>query len=799
MPTDRPDPLSLLDPGALLGGPLFRSLAASTLPPRLPAGTRMGPFRIESELGYGGMGVVYRAHRDDGQFEQVVAIKCIARPGAARATELFQRERQVLASLRHPHIARLLDGGQQDDGGLWFAMELIEGVALDAHASAAQLDVPARLRLLLQVVDAVAFAHARLLLHRDLKPSNVLVDADGSVKLLDFGVSSLAGDPDAARAYSPGWASPEQRAGEPIGPASDQYQLALLLDALLRLHAHPGEGPRKVEPRAWQLPAGLRRDELAAIAVRATGDDPVMRYGSVREFGDELLRWLERRPVRAYGSGLGYTLRRAISRHPWASASSSAGFLLLVALVAGFSWRLAQERDAAREAAERAEAINRFLNEDLLAQADPYNSTRIDLSMREALDRARLAVGSRFATRPELESTIRATLSEAYAGVDQLDIAREELDRAIALLAAQPEPDTSALLTMRLDRAEIDALARDFDAALPAFESLREEVLERHGPRSPLAVEVELKVLIALNSRGPDGGVAARADALLATLDAHNDPDGSARLRALLLLGDAKARLGRLDEARERIGEAMAIIGGNPNEAQRRKNALQSLAFIERNAGKLERAIELQREVVTECERRFGRMHPETLTALNELASILQDADRLAEAEPLFREVLALREQRLGIGNPLTRNSLNNLGLLLSLQDRLDEAEVLYRRALDAERAALGNDALDVLILAHNLAGLLRKRGDSKAALDLHTDTVERAQRTLGETRVEPSLFRVGLAQTLQKLERWDEADAELMRARQQLAAVYGDDNPRVLKVDQMRDALRTAREAAGD
>jgi tetratricopeptide (TPR) repeat protein len=264
------------------------------------------------------------------------------------------------------------------------------------------------------------------------------------------------------------------------------------------------------------------------------------------------------------------------------------------------------------------------------------------------------------------------------------------------------------------------------------------------------------------------------------------------------MLGDATSRLGRRDEARGYLEMALGLIGHDPALALRRGKVLQVLAYVERESGNFTAAIALQQRIVAEREAHFGRAHAETLWGINELASILQDAHQYAEAEALFREVLGVREVQLGIGNPLTRNSLNNLGLVLSLQDKLDEAEGYYRRALAAERAALGDDALDVLILAHNLAGLLRKRGLLAQALALHADTVDRAQRTLGADRAEPAMFRVGMAQTLQRMLRWDAADAEFVRAREQLLRAAGADSPRVARVDQMREALRSERKAAG-
>lgn len=199
----------MFEPGRLLQGALVRSLLLSAGMTELEPGTSLGPFRIVREIARGGMGIVYLACRADGEYEQDVAIKWLPQGRLdAAALQLFRHERQILASLRHPHIARLLDGGHGEDGHLWFAMEHVEGEAVDRHAAAHGLGWRERVQLLLPVIDAVQFAHGRLLLHRDIKPDNVRVDADGRAKLLDFGIAALVSDGDAQRAFTPGYASP---------------------------------------------------------------------------------------------------------------------------------------------------------------------------------------------------------------------------------------------------------------------------------------------------------------------------------------------------------------------------------------------------------------------------------------------------------------------------------------------------------------------------------------------------------------------------------------------------------------
>lgn len=373
--------MRLLEPGALFAGALYQDLLA-TSELGLAPGMRFGVFKLVRELGHGGMGVVWLAERDDGEYRQQVAIKCIADRRSEHGADLFRRERQILSDLRHPNIARLLDGGRREDGLLWFAMELIAGVGIDRHARERGLDLTARLRLFTPVIDAVSFAHGRLVIHRDIKPANVLVDADGQPKLLDFGIAAIADDSAATRAYSPGWASPEQLAGAGVGTASDQYQVGLLLDAMLA-REEPGsrQAAATIDACRWIAMPKYRRRELTAVLERACASAPEQRYASVAELAAEIGRILEQRPVAALGRRSGYLFATALRRRPGVFVASAATLLLVTALVGGFTWRLARERDVSRSEAQRAEAIKDFLV-GLFRDGDPTRTSDPDLSAR---------------------------------------------------------------------------------------------------------------------------------------------------------------------------------------------------------------------------------------------------------------------------------------------------------------------------------------------------------------------------------------------------------------------------------
>ncbi|MDZ4811847.1 MAG: serine/threonine-protein kinase [Pseudomonadota bacterium] len=690
----RRDVLNLLEPGALLGGALFQSLAMQAAQAdRLARGTRLGAFRIVDELGHGGMGVVYRAERDDGAYQQQVAIKCVIDSGSVRSTEWFRRERQILAELKHPYIARLLDGGHHADGRLWLAMELIVGQRIDAHAVTLKLNVEARLRLFAEVIDAVHAAHARLLIHRDIKPSNVLVDADGRAKLLDFGIAAWIDDAEAARAYSPNWASPEQRAGEPVGPASDQYQLGLLLDTLLRAHSGDDRSvtttsvrnaahARGLEPEQWISLPRARRSDLIAILSKATDVTPSARYGSVAEFATDLQRWLGYRPVAARGGGLGYTFVCALRRHPWIAASVALVLVSGIAFTLLFNWRLSQQRDIAERERQRADqeaaearAINRFLNEDLLSAADPYGANNKDAPIGEVVERAVPRVAERLGQQPRVAGAVYLTLGNVLVNLGRTEPARAALDRAIVLLARTDGAVSERTVEARILRAAVEEYAGHFDQNAALLGALRDNlnVLDARDLRV-MKVDQYLAWSAFLLGRFAEAEAGYR-DVLLRSADV---PDFPALLRAKLFNGQGLAllRLNRNEEALSAAQQALAIwqrelVADHPDILQSMSTLGSALAGVER----LHEAIAQLLHVHSVTRKRFGAMSYESWVVAHELGVVLMRADRPAIAIAYFEECVAAKAAALGKQNGSTINSIAWLGLAYLRSGRIDDAE----------------------------------------------------------------------------------------------------------------------------
>jgi eukaryotic-like serine/threonine-protein kinase len=433
-----PIALRWLEPGALARSQLLQDCFEEPSV-RLDPGTRLGAYQIVRELARGGMGVVYLAQRADGQFEQQLAIKCVIGKRSAHRDALFRRERQVLAELTHPHIARLLDGGSTEDGTLWTAMELIDGLTLDHFLAAKPVALATRLELLCQVASAVSAAHANVLVHRDIKPANVMIDRNGYAKLLDFGIAAWAqaAADDAPEAFTPKWASPEQKAGQPVGTASDQYQLGLLLQHMLAQH----------------IPSGERGAELQAILTRALSNEPTQRYDSVPDFANDVQRWLRGLPVRAYADNALYRLRAAVRRHPVQAAVWASLGVLIVCLLAWNDWRVRQQRDVAivqttraEAEAESARAMLTFLGNDLLAQGDPIYGLGADVRLSDVLGYAKAQIPIRFANRPQVAQGLYRKLADSY-------VALGEFEPALALYArADSASDAAQIPSWHADR-----------------------------------------------------------------------------------------------------------------------------------------------------------------------------------------------------------------------------------------------------------------------------------------------------------------------------------------------------------
>jgi eukaryotic-like serine/threonine-protein kinase len=547
------------EPGGALAGPLFDELSRTRGATPL-AGTRVGPYRLVREIGRGGMAVVYLAERVAGDFEQRVAIKIVQAPLLTDdALQRFSQERNILASLNHPGIARLLDGGTTEQGWPYFAMELIDGEPIDHYCELHRLPLAERLRLFLTVCQAVQYAHRHLIVHRDLKPSNILVTADGAVKLLDFGIAKLL-DPAAAsyvppvtiaamRPMTPRYASPEQVRGESITTASDIYQLGLLLYEILtqeypyRVDVHnPSTLARAICEQDPMPPStvvvatageftqreagadGVRRrrylkGDLDSIVLMALRKEPARRYGSVDQFAEDVDRHLQGLPVHACKDTFRYHAGKFLRRHARGVSVAALGSLLFVVLTLVYLDRLANERDQARFQAARAEASNEFMSL-MLEEVGPQGQP---LTVLELLDAGVELLDRQYGDDPRFVGNMLLQISRRY--MDLQDTARQSEVLARAGRIAHAMRDDELLARSECATAQVLLEQNRVDDARLRLEDATRAQARLRRPSLDLQVDC----------------LRARADFLAR---------GSDRLAARPVLEDARRLLERADATR---------------------------------------------------------------------------------------------------------------------------------------------------------------------------------------------------------------------------------------------------------
>ena len=748
-------------------------------------GRRLGPYRIERFLGRGGMGSVYLARRDDGQFHREVAIKVLRFDQAGdEAIRRFRVERQILARLSHPSLTDLLDGGTTEDGRPYLVMERIEGLPIDEYCDRHELSVEARLRLFREVCDAVRYAHRHLVIHRDLKPSNILVTDEGTPKLLDFGIAKLLDAPRfelVDRSTGTGWrpltlhyASPEQVAGETITTASDVYALGVLLyrlltglspyrlrpgqehelvqaileenperpsDALTTTGADDGMAGPKTLPRCGLRPAQLRqrlRGDLDTILLVALRKQPERRYGSVEELADDIERHLASRPVSARPDTLLYKTAKLVRRHPLGVSAALGAAALLIVFTAFALWQasqIARERDLAELQGVRQEQVANFLLR-LFEDANPRNEPgTAKLTVREVLDRGRRQIDE-LRGLPEVQATYLNTMGEAYRALALYDQASELLERALAIRRRSHGDEHLEVAESLYELAIVRQLEGDFEAARAALsESL--EIRRR------LLGDEHSEVAECLNEMG---------------LIAYN--------------------LGRFAAAEMRYREALAITEGRPS--LNTADSLHNLALLAHDRGQLEEAESLYREALTLTRRFLGPVHPDVAISLNSLAVLLHDRDDLKGAEALYREALAMRRQLFGDAHHSVATSLTNLALLLRDKGDDEAAAAVFAESLALTRRLLGPDHPDVAVALNNFALVKHDRGDFEGAEKMYLESLAIRRDRLGKGHSAVSVSLGNLAALYRDLGNLAKAETLYRQALIIDRENFGDDHPDV-------------------
>jgi serine/threonine protein kinase len=759
----------------LRSGPMAPSHGADES--ALDVDARVGPYRVIHELGRGGMGIVYRAERADGEFVQVVALKLVRRGfDGDDSTIRFRRERQILAQLDHPSIARLLDGGLHTDGRPYFAMELVEGEPITTYCDRHRLSIDARARLFRRVCDAVQYAHGKLIVHRDLKPANIFVTTTGDLKLLDFGIAKLLTDDATAEAttltrtglrqLTPAYAAPEQLRGEPVSTATDVYTLGVILYELLTSRRPSGSASRGFEQPSVDIDpprpsvAILRVpndapsiDDIArargvtsrALAARLAGDldaivlkalrrEPQRRYVGAGAFAEDLNRFLQRRPVAARPEGRRYRAGKFVRRHRVSIAVAAS---LVLSLVAGLTATAWQARAKAIEA-QKAEAVKAFLI-SIFQGADPVQAAGRDVTLRQVVDQGAERVQRDLADQPAVQGELLTVLAGIYAELGVTERAAALTDQALDIHQRLHGANSELVGTNLRQKASLAIAQGDADTG----DRLAREALEKHRQaygnlHQDVAEDLDI-LLIAARQRG--------------------------RLTDAVSAGEESLRIRR------------AIYG---NEHRLTADSLNNLAVVRREQGRYDEAASLYRQTIDLRRRLLGGEHPHVALTLHNFSALQLFRGELQQAAASSQEALERFRELYGEDHQLTLSARNNRATIDRVLGRFDEAEAGLRSVLDSWARTEGSDHPNALLTLAGLARVYRERGDPARAEPMLRDADERWHRRMGAGHPMGAVIRKQLGGVLADRGQYGDAGRLLGEVLDRMRSAHGTSHPDV-------------------
>jgi serine/threonine protein kinase len=783
-----------------------------------PAGRLIGPYRLVRSLGQGGMGEVFLAERADAQFRQNVAIKLVRRGLLSRHVQgRLRQERQILATLDHPNIARLYDGGTTEDGTPYIVMEYIDGQPLDIYCDRRQLTIEQRLRLFITVCAAVHRAHQGLVVHRDLKPSNILVTPDGAPKLLDFGIAKMLDDRDLMhtmavthediRVMTPDHASPEQISGGLISTASDIYVLGVLLyellcgykpfvlrgkrlaelerticedmpplpsDVIAAAERQEHEGIEQVAAQRSVSVSKLRRQlrgDLDNIVTMAMRKEPERRYSSAEQMAGDVDRYLQGLPILARPDSWSYRAEKFVRRHSIGVGLSAT----LVAVLIGFtttvylqSLRIKEERDVAEaernianNQRERAETVSGFLI-DSFKVADPLQGGN-SVTARQILDNGAKRIGSELSNQPAIKADVLDTIGSAYLGLGLPEDAQPLIEQGLELRRSLFGNDSAAVASSLYSLNRVYSDSGDL---------ARAETLARQS--------------LDINERKTGSASVATAASLcrLGVIQKQKDELAAAEKLFQSCLDIRRARLGQHHESLTTPLDNLAQIASHRND-----NVLAEKY--------LSQALEIDR--LTRSEE-----HPQYIRHLVRLAIVTHDLGATDQAEPMFRRAVELSERVLGPEHPDTIDTMSALGSFQMETGRLAAAEQTLSRVLEINRRVrpdhfyVGNDLENLGRLAFRKHDFARAEQYLNEALVVYrrklpptSGFIASTLTMLGRTQVEQNRPAVAIKSLTEAAAAWDAeygktsagyAIATAARARAQtLLGKYAEAEPALL------------------
>jgi serine/threonine protein kinase/tetratricopeptide (TPR) repeat protein len=763
-----------------------------------------GPYRIKKALGEGGMGIVYLADRED--LGSQVAIKVLRDAWLSPVRrERFVSEQRTLAQLVHPSIARLYDADTSPDGTPFFVMEYVEGVPLTDFCKKHNSSASTRLRLFRAVCEAVLYAHQHAVIHRDLKPSNIFVKEDGTIRLLDFGISKhleTVGEAvdqtvTSLRLMTPVYAAPEQIRGEQVGIQTDVYSLGVILYELLAgclpfdlSNRTPAQAEKVLTEKEAEKPSTVARKKAAlgkqdgnavlagktawadldVLCLTAMHKDAQRRYQSVEALVRDIDHYLKGEPLEGRPDTLSYRFGKFVRRNHRAVAAAGVFTVVVLTLVVFFTVRLAIARNTALAEAARAQRIQKFMT-NLFQGGDPAAGPSDSLRVVTLLDRGVQEAQSLSADRV-VQAELYETLGTLYQKLGRFDQAgsllRSAIDERKSLFGAD-SPEVAeglvALGVLRSDQAHLDEAEQVIRHGM--------EMQRRHLPPNHPAVARSMVALgRVLAQRGSyDAAIQTLSEAVRIDSTQGEGAAPSDLATSLTALAEAQYSAGHYEISdslyRRVLGMDRQLHGPrHPLVA----NDLGNLGSIQQDLGYYTEAERFAREALDITESYYGKEHPRTANNLTMLGRALLYQKKYDEAEAALQQALAIQEKVFGPVHPEVADTLNELGNVASMRDNFDEAERRFRRVASIYREVYGDHHYLVAIALSNVAyGYLNKK-DYARAEQLFRDVVRRFTETLSADNVNTGIARIKLGRTLLRQNRFNEAEEETMAGYQVLA-----------------------------
>lgn len=730
-----------------------------------PEGSRIGPYRIIRQIGFGGMGAVYLAERADGQFKQKVALKIIKRGMDTDAIlKRFHSERQILAGLNHHNIARLYDGGVTENGVPYFTMEYIEGEPIDEYCDNRKLNLRERIALFQKACTAVAHAQRNLIVHRDLKPSNIVVDKSGQVKLLDFGIAKvLTEDPapgefsvltkTGIRIMTPGYAAPEQIRGEAVTTATDVYALGIVLYELLTgsrpyqtetgspseleniicntdpikpsslimkkgkwddYHSDKEGSSKSIRATRRTSPEKLRRQlrgDLDTICLTALRKEADRRYSSAEQLHEDIERYLKGLPIKASKDSAGYHFRKFISRHGLSLTAAAAFFAIVASLVVYYTVQLKAERDLAQTETEKAQQVAGFLA-GMFKAADPNEAKGKEITAGILLDHGARRICEELKDQPDVQAALMTTIGDVYFQLSRLD----------------------------------ESKAMYYDAL-----TLNRKLYGEHDPRTAKAYH-------------DVGGVWHEYDQFDSAMAYYR-------------------KAFKIDSAKYGMRDSVTIRDYN------------SIAIATRHMGDFDKAEPMLRKVLEIRREILDKNNIDIAYTLNHLGRMLAIEERYDEAIPLLREGLKIREDNFGKKNFEVIASKGALAGALKDEGQLEESDRIYRSCLATLIEMVGYDHQYVGAMMNNVANMAMLRGDYAGADALFRKSIAILKKALPRDHVSNSQPLLGYGQLLTRMGRPVEAETYLKQALELRETHYGPDHYKTALVKLQLGICRLAEE----